>query len=402
MNIVFLFWKNLNPTTGGVERVTDLLCRELKRRGHNVLYLNNTLYSINGDNYEYPATVYTFPDRREWDSPETTNNIAFYRNFLVEQHIDFAIFQEQLYFQDLISLPRTTPYTRTIAVLHSNPQYQFSHTFKSIIANCHSFKDFLHLPWELKWTYSKKNAKFKQLSAAYNNTMAHIDAFCMLSIKYLPELQHLYKGNMNKITAIANPNTYPIDYNIDLDKKKKQLIYVGRLDKQQKCVERLVIIWGRIYQDFPDWELTIIGEGPQLNELQQMAAPLSRITFAGRQKPQQYYQSASILCLTSNYEGWGMVIPESMAHGTVPILFNSYPAATEIINDGECGILVKPYSLRQYEKKLRMLMSDTAMRHKMATKAMEHVAQFSIDKVADKWEELFKKLAGSTTAEKTS
>ena len=60
MNIVFLFWKNLNPTTGGVERVTDLLCRELKRRGHNVLYLNNTLYSINGDNYElFPRPDFT-------------------------------------------------------------------------------------------------------------------------------------------------------------------------------------------------------------------------------------------------------------------------------------------------------------------------------------------------------
>lgn len=392
MNIAFLFWKNLNPTTGGIERVTDLLCRELQRRGHNISYLTNSLDSIDDDDYDYPATVCTFPDKREWNVPETERNIDFYRNFIKSQHIDIAIFQEQLYFQDLISLPRPTRQVRTVTVLHSNPLYQFTHPYKSLFSKYHSIKGLYNLLREAKWTRDKKIATFKQLSAAYSNTLAHIDAFCMLTIKHLPELCRLYKGDTSKITAIANPNAYWPDHSIDLRSKKKQLLYVGRLDKRQKRAERLVSIWSHIYTDFPDWELIIVGEGPQFDELQQMSAHLQRITFAGRQDPQPYYRDASIFCLTSDYEGWAMVIPEAMTHGTVPILFNSFAAASEIVEDGKSGILVAPFSMRQYERKLRTLMSNDHLRLDMAANAMEHTSQFAIDKVADKWEMLFKKL----------
>ncbi len=179
--------------------------------------------------------------------------------------------------------------------------------------------------------------------------------------------------------------------------KKKQLLYVGRLDPYQKRVDRLITIWRHIYNDFKDWELVILGEGPQLNELKQMASGLERVTFAGRQNSEPYYRDASILCLTSDYEGWGMVLTEAMTFGTVPVLFNSYRAAPEIVHDGSIGMLVKPFSIRQYVEKLRILMNNADLRNKMALNAIEYVKRYDISNIANRWEKLFNRLKSPAT-----
>ena len=40
MNILFLFHCEINPNCGGVQRVTDILTREFKQQGHNVVFLS--------------------------------------------------------------------------------------------------------------------------------------------------------------------------------------------------------------------------------------------------------------------------------------------------------------------------------------------------------------------------
>lgn len=393
MNIVFMSCRAFNPSTGGIERVTDLLCREFVRRGHNVAYLNNLCGS--NDDYDYPAPTYLFPDDRTQDNrAETQRNIDYYNLFCAEHGIDIVINQDPLFYERLISEARIPQGTKTIAVLHSNPLYYHYNIYSAIIARSNTWQSLKRLPWELKWARDKRIAACRKYASAYGNIIAHSDAFCMLSMNYLPELRKVYKGDTGKVTAIANPNTYEVQTSIDLGRKKKQLIYVGRLDPWQKRIDRLIDIWARIYKDFPDWELIIVGEGPQLDQLRQMAAPLERVIFAGRQNPEPFYREASILCLTSDYEGWGMVLPEAMTHGTVPILFNSYLAAPEVVGDHVSGILVKPFSMRQYERKLRRLMSNDKMRKQMALNAIKHVKQFDIANIANRWEALFDKLHG--------
>lgn len=68
---------------------------------------------------------------------------------------------------------------------------------------------------------------------------------------------------------------------------------------------------------------------------------MERVVFTGWQDPESFYRDASILCLTSDFEGWGMVLTEAMTFGAVPVAFNSYAAITDIIDDGkpECWFL---------------------------------------------------------------
>lgn len=212
---------------------------------------------------------------------------------------------------------------------------------------------------------------------------------CLLSESHIEDFEKYYqKYDGSKIVSISNPNSFvPQKCH-----KKKQLLYVGRLDGGQKRPDRLIKIWQRLYKKFPDWEMIIVGDGKERKRLEESAKKLERISFVGFQSPEQYYRDASILCLTSNFEGFGMVLTEAMAFGTVPFAFDSYSAVHDIIEDGRTGVLVTPFSIKEYADKLTLLMQDEEERDRMSENCIKDVTRFSLDNIVNKWESLFNSL----------
>lgn len=123
--------------------------------------------------------------------------------------------------------------------------------------------------------------------------------------------------------------------------------------------------------------------------MRKLAKGLPRINLVGYKDPLEYQKSASIAILTSSYEGWGMVLTEAMQCGAVPVAFNSFESIGDIIDDGENGFLVKPFSTNQFVEKLRLLMSNEDLRLKMSNRATETVESFNVSRIVDKWEEVF-------------
>jgi glycosyltransferase involved in cell wall biosynthesis len=109
----------------------------------------------------------------------------------------------------------------------------------------------------------------------------------------------------------------------------------------------------------------------------------------GYQDPLPYQLESSISCMTSLYEGWGMVLTEAMQCGAVPIAFNSFASVTDVIDHGRNGILVKPFSIKQYEKELRGLMDNLDLLKRLSENAMQDIKKYNVDCVVDQWEELF-------------
>ena len=54
--------------------------------------------------------------------------------------------------------------------------------------------------------------------------------------------------------------------------KKNELLFVGRVNITQKRVDILLEIWHKIFLNFPDWELNIVGDGEDLNYLKNRKA----------------------------------------------------------------------------------------------------------------------------------
>lgn len=387
MTILFVYPRMFHPHRGGIERVTDILCKEFVKRGHHVLYLHSIRDETILD-YLYPAPIYFFPAPVN----DLVKNGIFYQGFLKEHQVDIVINQDVLSYSSLFLYSKYVENVYTISVIHNSPLILYGHlgTLTLQLRN-HSFIEYIkRLLRFFKIPMLKKNY-LKYLRIHYMECIANSELLCLLSEKFIPELLRIFPANMSKVIAIGNPNTYSVLSNV-VYSKKKQLLYVGRLVWNQKRVDRLVDIWKRLYKDFPDWEMVIVGGGPMEQELKRRCSHLERVIFTGFQDPEPYYKEGCILCLTSDFEGWGMVLTEAMTFGVVPVAFNSFAAVTDIIEDGETGILVPPFSCKKFSDELKRLMKDEELRERMSQSCMHSVGRFNIERIANQWETQFVKL----------
>ena len=81
-----------------------------------------------------------------------------------------------------------------------------------------------------------------------------------------------------------------------------------------------------------------------------------------------------------------MVLTESMAMGCVPICYNTYEAASDIINSGVDGHVIKPFDKYEYARRIQSLIDNPEQRKAMGKRAIVSVKRFEAGRIADKWE----------------
>ena len=111
--------------------------------------------------------------------------------------------------------------------------------------------------------------------------------------------------------------------------------------------------------------------------------------FEGFQKPDGYYDKAKIFCMASAFEGFGLVLVEAMSYGVVPMAFNSFSNCSDIIDDDKNGILVTPFSINEYRKKIIELIENDEKWMKMSTCSINKSKEYSIECIGAKWLDLF-------------
>lgn len=380
--ILFVYPTLFNPFVGGIERVTDLLAKELIARGYKVLYLHNkrneALLS-----YKYPTKIFYFPSENYNDKI----NVKYYQHFLREHHINIVINQAGNFADSHLYLETGTLNVKTISVLHSLPLLNYDHlSEQELILKKKSFFGYVKLIARLLIYVKIKGDYFKRRLNHFKFLFEHTDLVCLLSRSHFADFKALgLEHSSCKVVSIPNPCSFPINK----CNKKKQILYVGRLTKSEKRPDRLLKIWNLLYKDFPDWELVIVGDGMEKVNLEKNAKKMRNVIFCGFQNPLPYYRDASIFCLVSNYEGFPMTLPEAMSCGTIPLAFDSFSALHDIIENGVTGYIIPAFSIKKYAEKLRLLMKNENLREQISLNAMQSVERFSLDKVTDQWEKLF-------------
>lgn len=392
MNLLFTYITPFHPERGGIGRVTDSLTREFLRRGYKVHYLiYDSAITIHHE-YDYPAPL-TYLPSRELLSEE---NIAFYQSYLKEHAIDVVINQSGNFSDSALWLRTGNPAVKVISVLHSTPWVAYKRLWSTNLAlrNDSLMEKFKRIARILLYPRIKRQYRASR-EHQFRILLPGTEKVCTLSSQFYDELSEICSGYEQKYCAIPNPNSYTDEQVVDvvLDTKKKQVLFIG-LFSAEKAVDRLVKIWGRLHNHHPDWHLVIVGDGPKpiVARLHAMAAKMKNIEFVGFQSPLPYLKESSILCMTSNYEGWGMVLTEAQQCGAVPIAFQSFASVTDIITHDVNGILVPPFDMDSYARELSSLMTDTDKRTRLACQAMHDVNRFSVANVVDQWEALLERL----------
>lgn len=204
-----------------------------------------------------------------------------------------------------------------------------------------------------------------------------------------PADSHLY--------AIENPEQKVVNVNYD---KENIVLFCGRFENWSKRIDRLLRVWGKVQNDLPEWKLVLVGDGPADKMLRQQAVELGldRICFEGRQSDvASYYRKASIVCLTSETEGWVLTLTEAQAAGCIGIAFGCTSGVKDILSpDGECGFIVPPFDEDLYAEtllKVARLSDDEKLqiRKNAVAKRLNYVPEI----IAEKWKSLFDSLVKS-------
>lgn len=386
MNILFFY--RVYPNYGGVEVVTSVLAKRFVEDGHQV-----TIASLEQPHPELKDQNIDGIELVTLHHPVLAkDNVARLHQVIVDKKIDIIVNQWGLPYKTTILCNKAIKGTncKLVSVLHGAPNIS-----KVIIKAQDKVKNVTNPISKLVYSSILK-AKEEVIKWSIRYACKHNEKYIMLSNAFIePLIKYARIKDSANITAIGNPVTIPVDLSgFDLKNKKKQILYVGRMDFENKRVNRIVEAWEGIADRHKDWELVLVGNGPHKSLLQEYVAQhhIDRVRFEGFQveAPIRYYKDASIFMLTSDLEGFGLVIIESMSFGCVPIVYGSYEAVYDIIEHGKSGFITPmPYSKSKTMEYMEQLIENENLRNDMAKNAMTRSKLFSIDSIAKKWYDLF-------------
>ena len=386
MNILFISYDADPPNMGGTATVVNVLAQYFQKEGHLVslayqivsntpsLFFKEKIY-LNIENYE---NVKSFFDVHKFDI--IYNTMAMDTNW------------------NLLTKVKSR-HTIIISAYHNRPWLRFM-SMESIFFSLYASNSFLKkmhcLTLFIRQPFKKINSQTID-KHKFNLMIEHSDKIHLLSKGYIPIFKRLApKVNENNIITIGNPLVFETELPIkELDFKQKKILVVTSINYQKRAY-LMIKIWKEIEKDsrFSDWSFDFVGDGDGLKFLKDMVKNLNikRINFYKTQNPYFFYRQSSIFIMTSRFEGWPMVLMESMQMGVVPIVYNSFEALSDIITHNVDGIIVKNNNNKKFVEQLKEIMQNSQKLKHMQQNAILNSAKFAIDIIGEKYLKLFSEL----------
>lgn len=387
MNILFLL-RSLNA--GGVEVVTATLANKFTQEGHCVhVFAFEKRSGMLVDRFDKDVRL-TIAGRYRVND----DNIQLLRHVLVKNDIDVVVNQWGLPLIPIKTLSKAKKglNIKVISVYHNDPfrNGRIGDIDVEIQRTNNCF---------LKTFLTVKRFVFRCItgfSMRYN--YHNSDNYIVLSQSYISHFQEFTKLNItSRLKVLPNPITVDSSgFRYNADNKECAMIYMGRLDSIQKRINRIIDVWQQLERCSHEWNFTVVGDGTERDSLIELVRKreLRHVSFEGYRYPRPYYEKASILLLTSDFEGFPLVLAECMSFGVVPVVYGSFSAVYDIIDDGKDGFIIPPTSMGfdaySMAEKIQILMNDKTILNKMAISAIEKSKKFSMGHIYQQWMEIMK------------
>jgi GalNAc-alpha-(1->4)-GalNAc-alpha-(1->3)-diNAcBac-PP-undecaprenol alpha-1,4-N-acetyl-D-galactosaminyltransferase len=198
-------------------------------------------------------------------------------------------------------------------------------------------------------------------------------------------------GRRLRSTLRVVPNAVvlpPAEAAVEGRTRERVSLSVGRLGRE-KGYDLLIKAFAIAGHSRPGWQLQILGEGRERQNLEQCAQALGlegRFSLPGLQaQPWPYYRRASVFVSSSRHEGFGIALCEAMASGCAVIATSCPGGPQEIIEHGVSGLLVRSEDVDRLAAAMGTLMDDKDLRSSLAAGARERAAQYTPERVDPQW-----------------
>ncbi len=231
--------------------------------------------------------------------------------------------------------------------------------------------------------------KPKEFSKVYNKNLATVGVSSYISETILPSF-----GIKNTVTI---PNAFDPSWGESQSrvpenlKAGKYILSYGRIDEPVKDFTFLLNAYTTSNLWRENVKLVIMGDGPDKETLQQFINSLpsaAQIIFLPHQIPFHIIANAQFVTLTSRFEGFPMVLVESLSLGVPVVSLDIVSGPSEIIEHEKNGLLIAKRDVSLFAEAMQRMNKDDILRQQCKENAKASVIQFSTEEIAQQWKKL--------------
>lgn len=187
-----------------------------------------------------------------------------------------------------------------------------------------------------------------------------------------------------------------------LESEPLSIVYVGRLEDEQKRASDLIKITKRLVEEKINFEFKVIGDGdltPLFEAELKSEITQQKVFIPGWVKNEELLDQlcrSEVFLLTSAYEGFCISLIEAMANGCCPVATEIESGNQQLIRDGENGYLVPVGDIEKFVERVKFLENHRESLLTMRQEALQTGRQYSIDKMVDSYLQCFAESIAST------
>jgi glycosyltransferase involved in cell wall biosynthesis len=188
-------------------------------------------------------------------------------------------------------------------------------------------------------------------------------------------------------------NVQPADLTqLGIPAGRRAILYVGRLDRQKGLDWLLGEVIPLVFQDLPQHDLLLVGDGPQLEVLQTLAEKeglQGRVHFGGwRGDVPQIMAASDLLVLASRWEGMPNVVLEALAAGK-PVVATQAEGVLELLGEGAARQSCPAGDATGFAERIVRVANDPSLAAELGTRNQRRAAEFSLQGMISRYEALY-------------
>lgn len=202
--------------------------------------------------------------------------------------------------------------------------------------------------------------------------------------------EEMYRNKHSLMTkTIYNPKSFECEMAADIFHEK--FIAAGGF-REAKGFDLLIESFSIFAKKNNSWKLEIYGDGPDKVLLEKKIEEYDlkdRVLLPGfTDHIQEKMLESGTYLLSSRWEGMPMVILEALELG-LPIVSFGIQAVVPLVDDNKEGLIVEPFDCVKFADAMLKIACDSELRLSMSKNAKTKAKEFSVDKIAENWEQIF-------------